>query len=322
MHELSKKIQIEMLRRLIEIRRFEEMTIKLSRSGKIGGYLHPYIGEEAVAVGACMALNKKDYITSTHRGHGHCIAKGGDLNKMMAELFGKSTGSCKGRGGSMHIADTELGILGANGIVGGGIPIAVGAGLSCKMEGKDRVTICFFGDGAQNNGVFHESLNMAAIYKIPVIFICENNLYANSMSVRDSTACKNIADRSCAYNIPGYSIDGSDVIEVYDTVKKVVELAKIGKGPSLIEAKTYRFFGHHVNDPAVYREKEEVEFHKKEKDPVVNFKSKLLKEKIITKEDIDEIENEIKKRIDRAVSFAEESAEPDLEEFLNDIKNL
>ncbi|MCL4417068.1 MAG: thiamine pyrophosphate-dependent dehydrogenase E1 component subunit alpha [Actinobacteria bacterium] len=322
MHKPSKKLQIEMLRRLIEVRRFEEMTIKHSRSGKIGGYLHPYIGEEAVAVGACMAINKEDYITSTHRGHGHCIAKGGDLNKMMAELFGKSTGYCKGRGGSMHIADTELGILGANGIVGGGIPIAVGAGLTCKMEGKRRVTICFFGDGAQNNGVFHESLNMAAIYKIPAIFICENNLYANSMNVKDSTACKNIADRSHAYDIPGYIVDGSDVIEVYAIVKKAVKRARSGEGSSLVEAKTYRFFGHHVNDPAIYREKEEVEYHIKEKDPVVNFKNKLLKEKIITKEDIDEIESEIEKKIDCAIHFAEESAEPDLDEFLEKIKEL
>lgn len=321
MAKLSNKMKIECLKKLIEIRRFEEKSIQLYQRAKIWGYLHPYVGEEAVAVGACMAINKEDYMVSTHRGHGHCIAKGGDLGRMMAELFGKSTGYCKGRGGSMHIADTDLGILGANGIVGGGVPISVGAGFSCKMEEKGRITICFFGDGAANNGVFHESINMAAIYKLPVIYICENNVYAISMCVEDSTACKNIGDRSCAYDIPGYVIDGSDTTKVYDTVKKAVDYARSGKGPSLIEAKTYRFYGHHPNDPAEYRKKEEVDYYKKEKDPIIIMKNKLLKEKIIKNEDIDEMEKEIENRIDDAVKFAEESPEPELEKFLEEIKH-
>ena len=190
MADLTKERKIEFLRTILKIRRFEEKTIQMYQTAKIWGYLHPYIGEEAIAVGACAAISKSDYIISTHRGHGHSIAKGADLNRMMAELLGKATGYCKGRGGSMHIADTELGMLGANGIVGGGIPMSVGAGFSCKMEGKGRVTICFFSDGASNNGVFHEALNMAAIFKLPVIYVCENNMYAISMRSCESIACK------------------------------------------------------------------------------------------------------------------------------------
>ena len=322
MAKLTKKTKIEMLKKLIEIRRFEERTIQLYQTAKIWGYLHPYIGQEAVAVGACMAIERQDYIISTHRGHGHCIAKGADLGRMMAELLGKSTGYCKGRGGSMHIADTELRMLGANGIVGGGVPISVGAGVGCKMEGKGNVTICFFGDGAANNGVFHESLNMSAIFKLPVIYICENNMYAISMCSADSVACKDVGKRSCAYDIPGYIIDGSNPIEVYEIVTRAVEHARGGKGPSLIEAKTYRFFGHHPNDPAAYRKKEEVEYYRKEKDPVVNFKNKLLAEKIITEKEIEEIESEIAKIIEDAVTFAEESPEPELEKFLEEVKQI
>lgn len=322
MIKLDKKIQIEMLIKLIEIRRFEEKTIFLGQRNKIGGYIHPYIGEEAVAVGVCMAIDGRDYILSTHRGHGHCIAKGGSIKKIMAELFGKNDGYCKGRGGSMHITSPEIGLLGSNGIVAGGLPIAVGAGLGCKMEGKERVTVCFFGDGASNNGVFHESLNMAAIYKLPVIFVCENNLYANSMNVIESTACKNIADRSCAYDIPGYIVDGSDVTEVYSTTKKVVKQCRGGKGPSLIEAKTYRFTGHHSNDPAIYRKEEEVQYYKNNKDPIVNYKNELLREAVLTQSDIEEIEKEIQKNIEDAINFAEESAEPELEKFLEEINYM
>ncbi|MCL5071147.1 MAG: thiamine pyrophosphate-dependent dehydrogenase E1 component subunit alpha, partial [Actinobacteria bacterium] len=250
MADLTKEQKIEMLRSIIKIRRFEERTIQLYQTARIWGYLHPYIGEEAVAVGTCAAINKSDYIVSTHRGHGHSIAKGADLNRMMAELLGKATGYCKGRGGSMHIADTELGMLGANGIVGGGIPISVGAGFSCKMEGQGRVTICFFSDGASNNGVFHESLNMAAIFKLPVIYVCENNMYAISMSCTESVSCGNIADRAVSYGIGGCIVDGSNPIEVFMAVQKAVKRAREGNGPTLIEAKTYRFGGHHPNDPA------------------------------------------------------------------------
>ena len=322
MENLSNKIKINLLKKLTEIRKFEEATIKLGQLNKIAGYIHPYIGEEAIAVGSCLAVNTDDYVVSTHRGHGHCIAKGCDLGKMIAELYGKETGYCKGRSGSMHIMDFKHGVLGANGIVGGGLPIAVGAGISCKKEDARRVVLCFFGDGAANNGVFHESLNMAAIYKLPVIFICENNLYANSMNVKESTSCKNIGDRSCSYSIPGYVIDGSDVIEVYNTVKKAAGDARSGKGPALIEAKTYRFYGHHSNDPAIYRNNEEVKYYKENKDPLTNFKNKLLKEKIISKNDIEEIESKISEKIDTAVRFADESPKPNIEEFLERIKRF
>jgi len=322
MPDLTKEQKAGMLKTLITIRRFEEKAIQLYETAKIWGYLHPYIGEEAIAVGACAAIKKEDWIISTHRGHGHSIAKGADLKRMMAELLGKVTGYCKGRGGSMHIADTELGMLGANGIVGGGIPISVGAGFSCKMEGKGRIAICFFGDGASNNGVFHESLNMAAIFKLPVIYICENNMYAISMSSCESVACKDIADRAAAYDIPGVIVDGSDPEAVYEAVTRAVELARKGKGPSLIEAKTYRFGGHHPNDPAEYRDKEEVEYYKTEKDPVKNYKSKLIGEKILTEEDIEKMEQEILKMIEDSVKYAEGSPEPQLDEFLEEVKSL
>ncbi|MCL4417150.1 MAG: thiamine pyrophosphate-dependent dehydrogenase E1 component subunit alpha [Actinobacteria bacterium] len=322
MISISEKIKIEMLKKLLEIRLFEEETIKLGQQGKIGGYIHPYIGEEAVAVGVCMAITDQDYITSTHRGHGHCIAKGSDMGKMMAELFGKDKGYCKGRGGSMHIADAKLGILGANGIVGGGIPIAVGAGFSCKRLGNSRISVSFFGDGAVNNGVFHESLNMASIFKLPVIFVCENNLYANSTNVNNSTSGESIAGKGKAYNIPSYNVDGSDVIEVYKSASEAVSNARKGRGPFLIEAKTYRFYGHHSNDPAEYRDKKEEKFYKNSKDPVINFKNRLLKENVITDSQLEDIESKIKSKINFAVKFAEESTEPDLDTFLERVKAL
>jgi len=322
MANITKEQKIEMLKLIIKIRRFEERTIQLYQTARIWGYLHPYIGEEAVAVGTCAAINKSDYIVSTHRGHGHSIAKGADLNRMMAELLGKATGYCKGRGGSMHIADTELGMLGANGIVGGGIPISVGAGFSCKMEGKGRVTICFFSDGASNNGVFHESLNMAAIFKLPVIYVCENNMYAISMRCTESVSCENIADRAVSYGIPGDIVDGSNPIDVFEAVQRAVKRAREGNGPTLIEAKTYRFGGHHPNDPAEYRDKKEADYYKKEKDPVINFKKKLIDEKILSENDIEVIEKGIMKEVQYSVKFAEESPEPQLDKFLEEVKSI
>jgi TPP-dependent pyruvate/acetoin dehydrogenase alpha subunit len=321
MPELTREQKIDLLKIIIKIRRFEEKTIQLYQSARIWGYLHPYIGEEAVAAGACAAINKEDFIISTHRGHGHSIAKGADINRMMAELLGKVTGYCKGRGGSMHIADTELGMLGANGIVGGGIPISLGAGFSCKMEGKGRVVICFFSDGASNNGVFHEALNMAAIFNLPIIYLCENNMYAISMYSCRSIACKDIAKRASSYDIPGLIVDGSDPEEVYKTVLKSVVRARKGEGPSLVEAKTYRFGGHHPNDPATYRDKTEAEYYIREKDPVINYKEKLKKEKIINNSEIEEIEADTIKSVEDSIKFAEESPEPKLDKFLEEVKN-
>jgi TPP-dependent pyruvate/acetoin dehydrogenase alpha subunit len=320
MSALPDRVMIDMLKRLIEIRKFEETAVELYRIGKIRGYLHPCIGQEAIPVGACQAIGKKDYIISNHRGHGHCIARGADIKKMMAELFGKSDGYCGGRGGSMHIADMDIGILGENGIVGGGIPMSVGAGLSCKMDGKGNVVLCFFSDGAANNGVFHESLNMSAILKLPVVYICENNMYAISMCSADSVACRDIGKRSCAYDIPGYIIDGSDTVEVFRTASQAVKRAREGKGPSLIEAKTYRFYGHHPNDPAQYRKKKEVEYYTSRKDPVANFKKRLLAGKIITAGEINKIEKMADDKINDAVMFALESPEPDLKKFLKENK--
>jgi pyruvate dehydrogenase E1 component alpha subunit len=322
MPKLTKESKVKMLKDLITIRRFEERTMQMYAAGEFGGFLHPYIGMEAIAAGACAAIEEKDYIVSTHRGHGHCIAKGADLNKMMAELLGKATGYCKGRGGSMHIADTKLKMLGANGIVGGGIPISIGAGFGAKMRGEGEVVLCFFGDGASNNGVFHEALNMTAIFKLPVVYICENNLYAISMCSLDSVACKDIGKRACAYGIPGHIIEGSDPVEVYNTVKKAVKHARDGKGPSLIEAKTYRFYGHHPNDPAEYRTKEEAEYYKKEKDPLINFKKTMVKEKVLTKKEIEKMEKNIKEEVENAVDFAHESPEPELAVFLEEVKQL
>ncbi len=322
MPKLTKESKIKILKDIITIRRFEERTIQMYAAGEFGGYLHPYIGMEAIAAGACAAIEEKDYLVSTHRGHGHCIAKGADLNKMMAELLGKVTGYCKGRGGSMHIADTELKMLGANGIVGGGIPISIGAGFGAKMRGEGEVVLCFFGDGASNNGVFHEALNMTAIFKLPVVYICENNLYAISMCSLDSVACKDIGKRACAYDIPGHIIEGSDPVEVYNTVKKAVKHARDGKGPSLIEAKTYRFYGHHPNDPAEYRTKEEAEYYKKEKDPLINFKKVMIKEKIITKKEIEKMEKNIVEEVENAVDFAHKSPEPELAVFLEEVKQI
>jgi len=322
MSKLTKESKIKILKDLITIRRFEERTIQMYAAGEFGGYLHPYVGMEAIAAGACAAIEEKDYIVSTHRGHGHCIAKGADLNKMMAELLGKVTGYCKGRGGSMHIADTELKMLGANGIVGGGIPISIGAGFGAKMRGEGEVVLCFFGDGASNNGVFHEALNMTAIFKLPVVYICENNLYAISMCSLDSVACEDIGKRACAYGIPGHIIEGSDPVEVYNTVKKAVKHARDGKGPSLIEAKTYRFYGHHPNDPAEYRTKEESEYYKKEKDPLINFKKTMIKEKVITKKEIEKMEKNIIEEVENAVDFAHKSPEPELAVFLEEVKQI
>jgi pyruvate dehydrogenase E1 component alpha subunit len=317
---ISKEQKKEMLKTIIKIRRFEEKTIQLYQTAKIWGYLHPYIGEEAIAAGAISAIDKPDYIVSTHRGHGHSIAKGADLNRMMAELLGKATGYCKGRGGSMHIADTELGMLGANGIVGGGIPISVGAGFSCKMENKGRVVICFFSDGAANTGAFHESMNMAAIFRLPIIYLCENNMYAISMSSCESVSCGDIASRAPAYDIPGVIVDGSDPEAVYKAVDAAVKKAREGKGPSLIEAKTYRFGGHHPNDPAEYRDKKEVEYYKKEKDPVINYKNRLIEEKVLTEKEIEKMEEEIMQAIEDSVKYAEQSPEPELEKFLEEVK--
>ena len=250
---------LDMYGTMVRIRTFKERVRKEFAVGNIPGFVHLYSGEEAVATGACTSLRPDDYITSTHRGHGHLIAKGGKTDRMMAEIFGKKTGYCKGKGGSMHIADVEIGILGANGIVGAGITIAGGAALATKMKGTDQVTLCFFGDGATNTTRFHEGINLGSIWSLPVVYIIENNMYAESTCISTTCRLANIADRACAYGIPGKTVDGNDVLAVYEAVGEAVARARKGGGPTLVECKTYRWRGHFVGDAQTYLSKGEVE---------------------------------------------------------------
>ncbi len=309
LENLSKETLSKALKVMYLIRFFEEKAEELYMQGLVHGTMHLSVGQEATATGAIFALNPEDYIVSTHRGHGHCIAKGADIRFMMAEFLGKETGYCRGRGGSMHIADIEGGNLGANGIVGSGIPIAVGAGLAIKLRKENRVVLCFFGDGAANTGAFHESLNMAAIWHLPVIFLCENNLYAMSTHVSRAFPIENIADRASAYGIPGIVVDGNDFFEVYKATKIAADRARQGEGPTLIECKTYRWKGHSRGDPQRYRPKEEIDAWKR-KDPIARFKNILVTKGIITEIEALEIEEEAKKLIEEAVRFALESPEP------------
>jgi pyruvate dehydrogenase E1 component alpha subunit len=315
---LSREDKIDMLYKMMLIRGFEEKVEELFSLNLIHGSTHLYIGQEATAVGACKALNKDDYITSTHRGHGHCIAKGGDVKYMMAELLGRKTGYCKGKGGSMHIADINIGILGANGVVGGGIPIATGAGLSIKMKGTKQVVICFFGDGAVNQGSFHESLNLASIWNLPVIYIIENNLYGMSMAVNKAVKIERLADRAKAYNIPGIVMDGNDVIAVYDAVSEAVEKVRNGEGPILIESLTYRWRGHSRSDARAYRTREE-EAEWREKCPIKRFKERLISEGLLTEEGFKELQKKVDDDLNNAVEFAKASPFPDPEDLLTDV---
>jgi len=315
---LSKEKLTHMYRQMLEIRFFEEKVFDLYAQNLVPGTIHLYLGEEAVAVGVCSVLRKDDYITSTHRGHGHCIAKGAELRRTMAEILGKKTGYCKGKGGSMHIADFNIGMLGATAVVGAGLPMAVGAGLSAKLRKTEQVVACFFGEGASNQGTFHESINMASTWKLPVIFVCENNLYAMGTRQSRVMAIENIADRAAAYGIPGAVVDGNDVLAVYETMQKAVERARKGEGPTLIECKTYRHKGHSRVDPAKYRPKEEVE-EWLAKDPIKRFKEKLLQTNTLTESEIQRIEKEVSNEIEEAVRFAMESPYPAPEEALEDV---
>jgi len=316
---LAKEKILKMYQDMLKIRYFENEITNVYSKGLMPGLAHLYIGEEAVAVGVCANLTERDFAVSTHRGHGHLIAQGADLKKMMAEVLGKETGYCKGKGGSMHIMDVSKGILGANGIVGAGIPIATGSAYSAKVRGTDQVTAAFFGDAASNQGTFHESLNMAAAWKLPVVYICENNLYGISVDVRKVTATKDLAVRAKAYDIPGIVVDGNDVSEVYRVTKEAVERARKGEGPSLIECKTYRWKGHHVGDPGlVYRlEKETEEW--KNRCPIKTFRERLIKEKIFSKEELDLIEKDTKEMIKEAADFAIQSPYPDDNEAYKDL---
>jgi len=310
---------IHILTKMFEIRFFEESIYDVYTKGLMPGLAHLYTGQEAIAVGVCENLGKDDYITSTHRGHGHLIAKGGDLNKMMAEVMGKAAGYCKGKGGSMHIADPEIGIMGANGVVGGSIPIATGLGLSSKLKSDGRVTICFFGEGASNQGAFHEGINMGSLWQLPIVYVCENNLYGISVHQRRSQNIKDVAIRATAYDIPGEIVDGNDVQAVYDISQRAIIRAREGKGPTLIECKTYRWGGHHIGDPGTaYRSKEEVQ-EWKEKCPIKRFKEYLTREGILNQNEIEEIEKGVRENVDDAVQFATNSPYPAPEEALEDV---
>ncbi|HEX9245496.1 MAG TPA: thiamine pyrophosphate-dependent dehydrogenase E1 component subunit alpha [bacterium] len=307
-----------MLRTMHMIRQFDLRALDLYREGAMRGSTHPYIGMEAVAVGACAALRPADRITSTHRGHGHCLAKGGDPRLMMAELLGKATGYCKGKGGSMHIADVEAGILGANGIVGGGIGLATGAALAAQLAGRDDVTLCFFGDGALNQGILHESANLAAIWKLPVVYICENNQYAMSARADKFTSVPDPEVRAKAYGFPGVSCDGMDVMAVYRTVADAVARARAGEGPSLVVCVTYRYFGHHVGDPLNYRDKAEVDAWKT-KDPIDRFQRDLIAHRVLTSDEADGLAAAVTQEIEAAVAFAKASPEPEVEALMEDV---
>jgi len=316
--EISRDKLLWIYERMRLIRTFEDKVAELFAQGLLPGFVHLYAGEEAIAVGVCVHLTDRDHITSTHRGHGHCIAKGVDINAMMAELFGKATGACKGKGGSMHIADVSKGMLGANGIVGGGGPLACGSALTAKVTGSDSVTVCFFGDGAAEQGTIHEAMNLAAIWKLPVIFVCENNLYAESTPWFYHCAAKDIADRGVAYNIPGVLVDGTDVFAVYEAAGEAVARARRGEGPTLIEARAFRYYGHFQGDPLTYRTKEEEEEYRR-RDPIDQFRRRVLERNLLTAAELDAVDARAREVVEAAVRFAQESPYPAPEELLTDV---
>src|ERR1700682_5838077 len=301
-----------MLSTMYRIRAFEEKVDELFMRGEVHGTTHLSIGEEATATGALAALRSDDYISSTHRGHGHCIAKGADIALMMAELLGKETGYCRGRGGSMHIADVETGNLGANGIVAGGMPIATGVGLSMKMQRTDRVCLCIFGDGAANEGAFHESINLAATWDLPVIFLCENNQYGMSMSTRRAMRNETIAQRAAGYGIPGELVDGNNVLAVYAAVSAAVQRAREGHGPSLIESRTYRYKGHAKSDQNLYRSRDEIR-EWQQRDPIQSFATLLISQEKLTQQEAKEDEAAAYAAVEEAYRFGLSSPDPDPE---------
>jgi len=313
----SNAVLLRLYRDILTIRRFEETGMERYRNGFIRGYFHTCIGQEGVAAGACAAIRPDDYIVSTHRGHGHCIAKGADLNRMMAELFGKESGYSHGRGGSMHIADRATGNIGANGIVGAGIPLATGVGMGIKLERSDRVVVCFFGDGAANNGVFAESLNLAAVHSLPVIFMLENNCYAATTHISETSLCEQLAPRAAGYSVEALTVRGNDPLDIYRAVGSAAEKARRGGGPTLIEAMTFRYLGHHVNDPGTYVPEDSLNEWKLS-DPL-DIMRDYLKRSDEPDATLDALENEVESAIRDAVDFAESSPEPDVGTFLADV---
>ncbi|MEM0489168.1 MAG: thiamine pyrophosphate-dependent dehydrogenase E1 component subunit alpha [Candidatus Bathyarchaeia archaeon] len=322
---ISKDLALTMYERMLLIREFEEKVREYFAAGKIPGFVHLYVGEEGVAVGVAANLRRDDVITSTHRGHGHCIAKGCDVKQMFAEITGKKTGMCKGKGGSMHIADFDVGMLGANGIVGGGVPHAVGAALAFKLKRTDRVAVAFFGDGAMNQGVVMEAMNLAAIWKLPVIFVVEDNQYAISLRSTNPTklqprvsTARSYAERALGFGIPAVSVDGQDVFAVYEVAREAISKARRGEGPSLIHTITYRYYGHFEGDPLVYRSREE-EREWRERDPIIIAKRRILEMGLASPRELELIERKAREAILEAVKFAEESPYPEPEEAFSDV---
>ncbi|WP_129114779.1 thiamine pyrophosphate-dependent dehydrogenase E1 component subunit alpha [Halegenticoccus tardaugens] len=311
--------QTEILRRMLTIREFDSSAGDLFADGEIPGFVHLYIGEEAVAVGACAALEDDDYITSTHRGHGHCIAKGLDPKRMMAELFGKRDGYCNGKGGSMHIADVDAGMLGANGIVGAGPPLAAGAALTAQLQGEERVGLSFCGDGAVAQGQVHEAINLAATWNLPSIFLVENNKFGEGTPVEMQHNVQNLSETAEAYDIPGFTVDGMDVTAVYEAVSEARKRAISGDGPTLIEADTYRFRGHFEGDHQPYREEEDVEAWREQRDPIESFKRRLVDAGTLTEDDYDELRSEVERVVEDAVASAREAADPAPSEAYDDM---
>ena len=316
--ELNRDTFLWMYRTMVTIRRFEEQSRREADAGKLRG-MHSSIGQEAVPTGICAHLRDDDYVLGTHRSHHHCIAKGVDLSEMMAELLGKSTGTNKGKGGTMHIADIDKGMLGANGVVGSNIPVATGVGLSAKVRGTDQVSVVFFGDGASSQGVLHESMNLASIWKLPVLFVCENNRYAESTPFEFTVAGASVANRAAGYDMPGVSVDGQDAIEIHEVASEAVARARNGDGPTLIEAQTYRYHGHFgADDPLGYRSEEEEEYYKG-RDCLVRMEQHLIDGEFATESELKAIDDECLQAVADAVAFADGSPFPDPEELMTDV---
>lgn len=309
---------LDFYRRLLLVREFELRAINERKTGLIPGFIHSCVGQEATAVGACAALRRDDVITSTHRGHGHLIAKGGEPRYMMAELAARSTGYCGGKGGSLHMTDFDLGILGANGIVAGGIPAATGAALAFQMRQEDRIALAFFGDGAVNEGAFHEAANLAGLWKLPIVFFCENNLYGEGTPQSKQAPVADLAVRAQAYAFPGVIVDGNDVLAVYEATRTAAARARAGEGPTFIEAKTYRYRGHYEGDPMVYRTREEMEFWRK-RDPIAAFRQRLLEEAGLPADTLEATREEVMATLDEAVQFAVDSPQPQPESALEGV---
>jgi len=318
--EYERQFLMNLYETMLKMRRFEEEVFEFYKQGLMPGLAHLYLGQEAVATGVCAALEEKDYIGSTHRGHGHLVARGANIDRMMAEILGKRDGYSKGKGGSMHIMAMDKGILGANGIVGAEIPIATGAAYTAKYKGTNQIAVSFFGDAATNIGAFHEGINLGSALKLPIVYIIENNLYGISVDIRDVTNVKNLADRAIGYGIPGVVVDGMDVLAVYEAMIIAAKRAREGQGPTLIECKTYRWQGHHVGDPAEYRARKDKNEKAKwmERCPLKNYKEKLFNQGILNERDLTVIESRVEKEISEAVAFAKNNPYPDLKEAYTD----